>query len=465
MNRRIVMAGKAYRAALQLRTKTHRAINLPLCPFDVAEEIGVEVRFADIASMEGMYVDDGTPKIILAADRPPGRQRFSCAHELGHHVFGHGTHISCVDFSLADRHGLPEEEYLAQSFAGLFLLPKATVSHAFSIRGWDPREAVPEQYYTIAGFLGVSFEGLVTHCERALKLLDRKQAASLRGVGLQLRGWPVNPSPATSWCWTRRASAQRPTSVDDRLLACAGAAPVNGALAVEAATRRPACCCGNAPRALRDSVRFKSHQSESCASRVPGTSGGRSSATWRIRTVSSRPLLIETTISLPRVDPRDHRLPDAAGRQRPEPLSRNSKFASGWPGFSRARVGRHLDAALAAKGVPTSSTTASLILPSIWDPARPRAETVRTIQAATPADSSNAGQSVRRVFPAPDRIWIGRAQRSQLDTSSRLTTVVTIARARSRPQSWIPHETTRINTCAGFPACSRCHSTRTSAPA
>jgi len=239
MNRRTAMAAKAYRAALQLRTKTRRAMNAPLCPFDVADEIGIEVRFADIASLEAMYVDDGAPKILIAADRPPGRQRFSCAHELGHHVFGHGTHISCVDFSLIDRRGLPEEEYVAQAFAGFFLLPKVAVSHAFTVRRWDPRRAVPEQYYTIAALSGVSFEGLVTHCELGLHLLGRREAASLRSVKLpQLRAKMAGRSIAGNLIMldAQSLSATADVRVGDYLHAPTGARPVNDALAVEVTT-------------------------------------------------------------------------------------------------------------------------------------------------------------------------------------------------------------------------------------
>jgi hypothetical protein len=173
MRSRADMAAKAYRAALQLRTRTQRGTNVPVCPFDVADEIGVEVRFTDIASLEAVYVDDGSPKILIAADR---------------HIFGHGTHLSCVDFSPADHRAVPGEEFLAQTFGGYLLLPKSAVAHAFAARGWDLRQGVPGQFYTVAGLLGVSFDGLITHCERSLRLLGTKNADSLRSVKLpQLR--------------------------------------------------------------------------------------------------------------------------------------------------------------------------------------------------------------------------------------------------------------------------------------
>ena len=47
-------------------------------------------------------------------------------------------------------------------------------------------------------------------------------------------------------------------------------------------------------------------------------------------------------------------------------------------------VGAFLDAALGAEGVPMSRTTANLIFPSIWNPARPRAEFFERYQRMLP---------------------------------------------------------------------------------
>src|SRR5262245_50631313 len=111
MKRRADLASRAYREALRLRTRANRPTNVPICPFDLAEQIGIEVRFVGISSLEAVYVHDGTPMILIAADRPPGRQRFSCAHELGHYTFGHGTHLSCIDFPAVSDPHLSQDEF------------------------------------------------------------------------------------------------------------------------------------------------------------------------------------------------------------------------------------------------------------------------------------------------------------------------------------------------------------------
>jgi hypothetical protein len=54
--------------------------------------LGVTVRFNNI-NMEGMYQRGAPPRIHLSARRPLSRRTYNCAHELGHHVFGHGSSI------------------------------------------------------------------------------------------------------------------------------------------------------------------------------------------------------------------------------------------------------------------------------------------------------------------------------------------------------------------------------------
>lgn len=237
MTHRADLAGDAYREALRLRVKTGRASNMPVCPFDLADQIGVEVRYVDIPTLEAMYVEDGEPKILVSADRPAGRQRFSCAHELGHHVYGHGTRFSCHDLSPQQRRSVSEDEYIAQAFAGYLLLPKAAVRYAFMVRGWDPRVAVVEQYYTVASWLGVSFEALVTHCEVGLRLLTRSDAMSLHSMKLpnlrqQITGQAISGHLAVVDSFSTESATD--LRVGDFVLAPTGSHAIGGAIMVQA---------------------------------------------------------------------------------------------------------------------------------------------------------------------------------------------------------------------------------------
>jgi Zn-dependent peptidase ImmA (M78 family) len=173
------LARQALLQALTTRKKVGLAPTAPLCPFDLAEKLKIEVRFVDIPSMEGMYVKRTPPLILVAADRPAGRQVFTCAHELGHHEFGHGTRADTLDlFSSPSRRSDPDE-YLANTFAGFLLMPKTAVMRGFSSRGWTPAKATPEQIYVVAGWLGVSYEALVTHLCYSLQALSDLQKETL----------------------------------------------------------------------------------------------------------------------------------------------------------------------------------------------------------------------------------------------------------------------------------------------
>src|SRR5271170_232998 len=90
-NRR-VLAEQAMKAAIATRAKAKLDQHSPICVYGLCETLGVAVRFNNI-NMEGMYQRGVPPRIHLSAHRPLARRAYNCAHELGHHVFGHGTSI------------------------------------------------------------------------------------------------------------------------------------------------------------------------------------------------------------------------------------------------------------------------------------------------------------------------------------------------------------------------------------
>jgi Zn-dependent peptidase ImmA (M78 family) len=173
------LARQALLQALTTRKKVGLAPTTPLCPFDLAEKLNIEVRFVDIPSMEGMYVKRIPPLILVAADRPAGRQAFTCAHELGHHEFGHGTRADALDLLSYPSRLSDPDEYIANTFAGFLLMPKTAVMRGFSSRGWTPAKATPEQIYVVAGWLGVSYEALVMHLCHSLQTLSGLQKERL----------------------------------------------------------------------------------------------------------------------------------------------------------------------------------------------------------------------------------------------------------------------------------------------
>ncbi|MFI4999883.1 MAG: ImmA/IrrE family metallo-endopeptidase [Reyranellales bacterium] len=179
-NRR-ALATQAMQAAAATRAKAKLNQGSPICIYGLCETLGVAVRFNNI-NMEGMYQRGVPPRIHLSARRPLPRRAYNCAHELGHHVFGHG---SSIDELREDAKAQPWEdpkEFLADTFAGFILMPIIGLRRAFSIRGWTPETATPAQIFIIACEFGVGYATLLTHLSAGVNMLSRGRAAALQRV-------------------------------------------------------------------------------------------------------------------------------------------------------------------------------------------------------------------------------------------------------------------------------------------
>ena len=91
------------------------------------------MRFNNI-NMAGMYQRGLPPRIHLSA-RPLQRRAYNCAHELGHHVFGHGSSIDELREDAKSQPWDDPKEFLADTFAGFILMPIIGLRRAFSVRG------------------------------------------------------------------------------------------------------------------------------------------------------------------------------------------------------------------------------------------------------------------------------------------------------------------------------------------
>ena len=171
------LARQALRAALETRTMAGVGKRAPICAYDLAEQLGVEVKFVRGSSFDGLY-SKTTRTILVPSERPPGRQAFSCAHELGHWRFEHGTTLDGLRQTEHFTATTPDE-FLANSFAAHLLMPPWTVKKAFDLRSWATSLASPEQIFVIAGQLGVGYSTLVYHMSRSLQLMSRRTADQL----------------------------------------------------------------------------------------------------------------------------------------------------------------------------------------------------------------------------------------------------------------------------------------------
>ncbi len=182
-NRR-ALATQAMQAATSTRAKAKLDQATPICIYGLCDTLGIMVRFNNI-NMEGMYQRGVPPRIHLSARRPLPRRAFNCAHELGHHVFGHGSSIDELREDAKEHPWEDPKEFLVDTFAGFILMPILGLRRAFSARGWSPETATPAQFFSIACEFGVGYATLLTHLSAGVNMLSRGRASAIRRVTLK----------------------------------------------------------------------------------------------------------------------------------------------------------------------------------------------------------------------------------------------------------------------------------------
>lgn len=185
MTRKTELGTQAVREAVRLRARLGIDPTATICPFDVAIDMGVVVRLHALPSLEGVYFPEGKSVVILSTERPWGRIRHTCAHELGHHVFGHGASIDESD--LNGYKVWKPEEFMADRFATGLLMPKLAVMAAVERRRWNVAKLSAEQAFVLSQEFGVGYTNFISHLEQTLRVIDTRMAQGLRRNGLNLK--------------------------------------------------------------------------------------------------------------------------------------------------------------------------------------------------------------------------------------------------------------------------------------
>ncbi|MDE0302671.1 MAG: ImmA/IrrE family metallo-endopeptidase [Gammaproteobacteria bacterium] len=185
MNSKIELGTRAVQEATRLRARLGIESTAAICPFDMAADLGVVVRLHALPSLEGIYSPEEKSVVILSSERPWGRIRHTCAHELGHHVFGHGASID--EPGLNGHKAWKPEEFMADRFATGLLMPKLAVMAAVERHGWNVAKLSAEQAFVLAQEFGVGYTNFISHLERTLKVMDPRTAQELRRNGLNLK--------------------------------------------------------------------------------------------------------------------------------------------------------------------------------------------------------------------------------------------------------------------------------------
>ncbi|WFR72927.1 ImmA/IrrE family metallo-endopeptidase [Prescottella defluvii] len=126
-----------------LRTPDGR-ISYPIDPVTIARDLGINVYSAKLDnSLSGMIVkasaNDGA-EIFLNSEHAPVRQRFTCAHELGHYFHNFTPDGERMETYLHRRDarsacGTHSEEIYANQFAANLLMPSEVVKDLAVIHG------------------------------------------------------------------------------------------------------------------------------------------------------------------------------------------------------------------------------------------------------------------------------------------------------------------------------------------
>lgn len=153
---------------------------------DVIARLEVPLIFKPLDGLLGAYLRDPAPGILVTTKRPHSVQRFTAAHELGHHQLGHNQSLDDESILLRspfpDRGDDPLQEVEANAFAAAFLLPRWLVSWHCERQGWnDDALQQPEIVYQLALRAGTSYEATCWTLHR-YKILARSVARRLAAL-------------------------------------------------------------------------------------------------------------------------------------------------------------------------------------------------------------------------------------------------------------------------------------------
>lgn len=157
---------EATEAAQQVLAE-HWGDSVPVDPARIARKMDIEVEDAYLdADVAGAIEkkDDGDVRIFLNAEDHPNRQRFTCAHEIGHYVNHGDEDFEFVDYrDMTASLGVDEDERYANAFAAALLMPERELRrlHALGMSHRDMKDV-----------FGVSEAALVNRLKN-LGLYDR----------------------------------------------------------------------------------------------------------------------------------------------------------------------------------------------------------------------------------------------------------------------------------------------------
>jgi Zn-dependent peptidase ImmA (M78 family) len=182
--------------------------------------LGVPLLFTRLDGLLGAYYREPSPGILVTTQRPLSQQRYTAAHELGHHHLGHSPSLDDEDSlrraQLRPSSGAELQEVEAEAFAASFLLPRWLLEWHCDRQDWtDSDLANPVCAYQLALRAGISYEATVWTLHRygVFNLANAQALARIKLKALKqrlLRGYePANFRDTDVWSVTERDADSR----------------------------------------------------------------------------------------------------------------------------------------------------------------------------------------------------------------------------------------------------------------
>jgi Zn-dependent peptidase ImmA (M78 family) len=198
VNRRAALANASMQAQ-RLHAQLNTDYNHPVDIFSVIQELRVWLSSRPLgAGLFGFYLREGDASgIVVNSSHPEYLQRYTAAHELGHHILGHRSHLDDRDDIIGDSPADRHDEHAAQMFAGNFLMPIQAVNRV-QRRLEIPRDRDPSpgQVYALSRELDVSFSAAAWQLVNLGRLSSRRAAEIVRsGAADAKRALRPGPHP------------------------------------------------------------------------------------------------------------------------------------------------------------------------------------------------------------------------------------------------------------------------------
>lgn len=137
---------------------------LPVKVGDLCRQMEIKIAYYDFPDDDdgkSTFID-GQPWILIAKDRPVRRQRFTCAHELGHILLGHTGEYKLVNREPSRGDNPIEQE--ANVFASRLLAPACVL--------WALNARTPEE---ISALCDISYQAAEFRAARMKELYQRNK--------------------------------------------------------------------------------------------------------------------------------------------------------------------------------------------------------------------------------------------------------------------------------------------------